>query len=187
MRKRGHPTGLVWYSEPRALPIRSRKRIAIYVIAALFTLLALAPSYGCNRYSDLVVGYKSLGMVRDAGNAGDLAVAEWLRHHTKKCLAAHGTKTAAYASCINPRLATQSTWRQAVIGINAALLAAKGALQAYHAYLDGKGGKQVSWVKVLRPAVCGLAKALRVLRAAVPKLGEAAKMLAIVEGVTCVD
>ncbi len=166
---------------------RSRKGIWFWLIAGLFVYTALAPTGGCTKYGRLATGYRALALVRDAGNTGTKTVAEWLRYQGKKCLELHKSRSApAYATCINPERAKAQTWRTAMVGLNVALAAALAALRAYHAYLDGKaGGKKVSWIKVLRPVVCGMAKAVRALRESVPKLGEAEKILAIVEGVTC--
>lgn len=160
----------------------AKRRIVFWVVAVWYAYTAIA----CTRYQGLSMGYRTLGTVRDSGQAAELAMAEWVKYRAAKCRAEHGPKTSAYATCLGPVIKTHKAWVTARDAINAANLAALGALRSYHAYLDGtKGGKKADWIKVLRPSVCALARALKALIPSVPKLRDAERMLSIVEGVTC--
>lgn len=154
------------------------------VVADVAALLAVA--YLCSQIvscSKLGVGYRSVLVVRNAGDATSKALAAVAEAGRVKCKAAHKVKTAEYASCIKPYLDALEKWRLYVKpAINTALAATFGVLEA----AKQRGQKKAPWLKAMKPGACKLSGALEQWKALSPEdFKSLIALIKSVEGLVC--
>jgi hypothetical protein len=163
------------------------KWIAIIVAGAICGA-AIAVMTGCpSKYAGLATGYRTVGLVRDTASEADRAVGSWLTATHERCAGKHAKGSSGYVDCSRSALEVHGRWRISRTAIQSAIHATIGALRAHHAALDaGRDGEALDWIRLAKPLVCGLARAIRALGPYIKKPSVGA-VLALAEGVTCVD
>ncbi len=146
-------------------------------LAALIVILALS---GCTPG----IEWRTLDAVQHARTltAQQLAAVGHTKH--RACLATHGAQTDGYRVCIEPTRAMLRHWqREARPAIIAAVQITASSLQIAEKV---KSEKAVKWLELLKPAICALARVVKLFKAYLPDGGASINgVLAMAEGVTC--
>jgi hypothetical protein len=155
-------------------------RLAADAIGLLIVLYLCSQIMACSK---LGVGYRSVLLVRNAGDATSKALAVVAEAGRTKCKAKHKIKTAGYATCIKPYLNALEKWRLYVkTSVNTALAAAFGVLEVARA----RKKKKAPWLEALKPGACALVLALKQWRELMPKDAKSLLTLLVgVEGLVC--
>lgn len=152
------------------------KRFCMDVLLIGAVLYLMFQFGGCG--SGLGVGYRSVLVVRNAGDATSKALAAACEAKRQDCKAKHGVKTEGYKSCMENCLKALKAWRlYAKPAINTSLRAAFGVLEVARA----RKKKQAPWLEALKPGACQLVKMVQEWRGLMPK--DAASLLTLLKGV----
>lgn len=131
-------------------------------------------------------GYRALHWSKLAGEATDNGLAAWQRAETKRCLAAHGSKTPGYAKCIAKSLAIMQKWDGCKKGEAAKGKYCKGgaAVGLQNAQKIGLNSLETAWAAkkgdvfgAVKPAVCTIAGFLQFAKDAGANFGKADKSI----------
>ncbi len=168
---------LVVVSNVLGLNVSAPKVVKGSVVALLLAFLLTA---GCNPYS---AAWRTLDGVQRARamTAQQLAMAGTARH--KDCVDEHGSGTDGYRVCIEPTAKMLRHWQhEARPAIIAAVQVTASSLQI----AERVGGKDMSWIKLLTPGLCALARVVKLYSHYLPDKGVSINgVLGMVEGVTC--
>ncbi len=149
-------------------------------VVLLIVALALMLSAGCKAG----IEWRTLDAVQHARalTAQQLAAVGHTKH--RACLATHGAQTDGYRVCIEPTRAMLRHWqREARPAIIAAVQITASSLQIAEKV---KAEKDVKWLELLKPALCALARVVKLFKAYLPDGGASINgVLAMAEGVTC--
>ena len=147
----------------------SVSKTAGILFAAAVLLSGALCSLGCGHYD---AAWRATASVRAAGEMTDTALAQAAGAKHRKCLAKFGPKTMGYASCIRSTKTALEQWtRHAKPAINSALIATATGLTI----AEKTGSKDYNWTSALRPAACGLARAVMQWRGLSDQLDALAK------------
>jgi|GEM_PF-6301820 len=116
----------------------------------------LMASAGCKGPYD--AAWRTLDSVQKAQALTAKQLASTVKAKHAACLKAHGTKTPEYATCIKKHRDALRTWRKIVRPVvNDSVAITVAAIQVAERAKDDN----VNWIVLLRPAVCGLARAVK--------------------------
>ncbi len=140
------------------MPDEFAKRRNMFIVAmvsiagAIAILLYLG---GCNPYAAAWRTMDGVIKARDL-TAQQLAAVAKVKH--QDCVKEHGAKTQGFADCINGTRKMLGTWQKQVRpAINSSLQITAASVQIAERVKD----KKMDWIGLLRPAACGLFRAVK--------------------------
>jgi hypothetical protein len=158
----------------------TKRKLATLAVTVAAVVLAIMLA-GC-KASGLTLGYRTVGIVRDAGDQTGKTMAAVCKSKRLKCETDYKAQPALYRQCLQPCTVALGLWvRKIRPAINTALLATWGALET--AYAARK--HEAPWLEKIRPAACALLRALGEWAPMAPKLSAIAAPLKAVEGLVC--
>ena len=165
----------------RALTIHRAKKWLVSVLALLALLYLMGHMGGCK--TALGVGYRSVLVVRNAGDATSKALAAACEAKRVACKAKHAIKTPGYRDCMKQCMDAFAAWRLYVKPtVNTSLRSAFGVLEVARA----KKQKKAPWLEALKPGACQLLGILQEWKTFMPKdVASLLTLLKSVEGLVC--
>ncbi len=150
--------------------------------AILVCLFLSGSSAGCG---GLAAGYRTLVIVKKAGDETGKALAGTCKDKRLKCFKAHEKDIAKLRECLRPCKDALTHWtKHARPAINSALTATFAGLETAYAKKD----KKADWLTLIKPAACALIKISKQWQ---PLMGDKIKKIvsAIIalEGMVCND
>ena len=130
---------------------KRRNTFIVAMIAIAGAIAILLYVGGCNPYS---AAWRTMDGVIKARDLTAQQLAGVAKAKNLECVAAHGTKTPAYATCIKPTRDILEHWqKQARPAINSALQITAASVQIAERV---KSDEKIDWLAILKPAACAL-------------------------------